>query len=81
MCRVKNQKQAAIDRPMGKRGFRERNMTTRRNFSDRRAASGIAFCSCSLLDAAHAQPKRRPAGEIDGKRVKTIDVHSHCLFP
>ena len=32
-------------------------MTTRRNFLTGAAASGIAFCSCGLLDAAHAQPK------------------------
>src|SRR5258708_2892250 len=56
-------------------------MTTRRNFLTGAAASGIAFCSCGLLDAAHAQPKaQRLPVKIDGKRVKTIDVHSHCLF-
>jgi predicted TIM-barrel fold metal-dependent hydrolase len=56
-------------------------MTTRRNFLTGAAASGIAFCSCGLLDAAHAQPKaQRLPVKIDGKRIKTIDVHSHCLF-
>jgi aminocarboxymuconate-semialdehyde decarboxylase len=34
-----------------------------------------------MLDAARAQPKaQRLPVKIDGKRVKTIDVHSHCLF-
>ncbi len=57
-------------------------MPTRRNFLRATAATGIAFCSCGLLDAAHAAqpgPPRLPV-TVNGKRVKTIDVHSHCLF-
>ena len=56
-------------------------MTTRRSFLKGAAASGIAFCSCGLLDAARAQaqPRRLPV-VVSGKRVKTVDVHSHCLF-
>src|SRR5882757_6329146 len=63
---------------------RERSaMTTRRNFLKGAAAGGIVFCSCGMLDAAHA---RQPAAKrlpvmVRGKRVKTIDVHAHCLFP
>src|SRR4051794_10121055 len=48
------------------------------------AAAGMVFCSCALLDAARAQ---QPGGGgsrlpvmINGKRVKTVDVHAHCLF-
>jgi aminocarboxymuconate-semialdehyde decarboxylase len=57
-------------------------MATRRNFLTGAAASGLAFCSCGLLDQAHAQQPhgRRLPVMLDGKRVKTIDVHSHCLF-
>jgi aminocarboxymuconate-semialdehyde decarboxylase len=58
-------------------------MTTRRHFLRGAAASGIVFCSCGMLDAAHAaQPaaKRLPV-TVGGKRIKTIDVHAHCLFP
>src|SRR5258707_1905808 len=64
-------------------------MTTRRNFLKAPAASGIFFCSCGLLDAAHAQQARNPPQPddgrrlpvaVNGKRVKTIDVHSHCNF-
>jgi predicted TIM-barrel fold metal-dependent hydrolase len=57
------------------------SMTTRRNFLKGAAASGIAFCSCGMLDAAHAQPKapRLPI-KINGKRVLTVDVHAHCYF-
>jgi aminocarboxymuconate-semialdehyde decarboxylase len=41
------------------------------------------FCSCGLQDAAFAQKsaaKRLPV-MVRGKRIKTIDVHAHCLFP
>ncbi len=32
-------------------------MTTRRNFSKGAAATGIAFGSCGILEAARAQPR------------------------
>ncbi len=57
-------------------------MATRRNFIAA-AATGIAFCSCGLLDAARAQTGGATARQpvtINGKRVKTIDVHAHCNF-
>jgi aminocarboxymuconate-semialdehyde decarboxylase len=56
-------------------------MTSRRNFLKGAAATGIAFCSCGMRDAAHAQPgpQRLPV-KVGGKRVMTIDVHSHCFF-
>ena len=56
-------------------------MTTRRSFLTGAAASGIAFCSCGMLDAARAQPKasRLPI-KVNGKRVLTVDVHAHCYF-
>jgi aminocarboxymuconate-semialdehyde decarboxylase len=50
------------------------------------AAAGMAFCSCGMLDGARAQqPGGQPAGQrlpvtVNGKRIKTIDVHAHCLF-
>jgi predicted TIM-barrel fold metal-dependent hydrolase len=54
----------------------------RRDFLKATAATGIVFCSCALLDAAHAQQpsERRLPVVVKGKRVKTIDVHSHCYF-
>ena len=59
-------------------------MTTRRDFMQKTAgaAAGIAFTSCGLLDAAHAQGtgKRRQV-VVAGKRVKTVDVHAHCVIP
>src|SRR6266481_4389438 len=46
-----------------------------------KAAAGILFCGCGMLDAAHAQNGgRRLPVKIKGKRIKTIDVHSHCHF-
>ena len=56
-------------------------MDTRRNFLTA-AATGIAFCTCGLLDARAQNggtPVRHPV-TVNGKRVKTIDVHAHCNF-
>jgi aminocarboxymuconate-semialdehyde decarboxylase len=56
-------------------------MTTRRDFL-RHAGAGVVFCGCGMLDAARAQ---HPGGAhrpvmIAGRRIRTIDVHAHCLF-
>jgi predicted TIM-barrel fold metal-dependent hydrolase len=62
---------------------REPDMNTRRDFlKGAGAATGIAFCSCGLRDAASAQQgggQRLPV-MVNGRRVKTIDVHAHCHF-
>jgi aminocarboxymuconate-semialdehyde decarboxylase len=53
-------------------------MNSRRNF----LKTGVVFCSCCLLDQAQAQqagPAKLPVA-VAGKKVKTIDVHSHCHF-
>jgi predicted TIM-barrel fold metal-dependent hydrolase len=53
-------------------------MNSRRNF----LKTGVVFCSCCLLDQAHAQqagPAKLPVA-VAGKKVKTIDVHAHCHF-
>src|SRR5438876_977679 len=58
-------------------------MSTRRDFLKRAgAASGLTFCGCAMLDAARAQQsgRQRLPVTVNGKRVKTIDVHAHCLF-
>jgi predicted TIM-barrel fold metal-dependent hydrolase len=60
-------------------------MTTRRDFlkaGGAAAATGIFFCGCGLVHGAHAQAPARQTLPIrvDGKRVKTIDVHAHCNF-
>ena len=55
-------------------------MTSRRGLLS--AAAGLVFCGCGLPGAAHARTgtaARRPV-TVRGKRIKTVDVHSHCLF-
>lgn len=54
-------------------------MTTRRGFLQGAGAAGLTFCSCGM-PAAHAQGAARLPVMVGGRRVKTIDVHSHCLF-
>ena len=57
-------------------------MNSRRNFlAKATAAAGIVFCGCGLPGPAGAQTAaaRLPV-TVNGKRIKTIDVHSHCLF-
>jgi predicted TIM-barrel fold metal-dependent hydrolase len=56
-------------------------MTTRRDFlkaGTAAAASGIVFCGCGLLHGAQA--RRDLPVAVNGKRVRTIDVHAHCHF-
>jgi len=58
-------------------------MTTRRDFlkSGATATAGIVFCSCGFVHNANAQqPRQKLPVTVDGKRVKTIDIHSHCHF-
>jgi aminocarboxymuconate-semialdehyde decarboxylase len=53
-------------------------------------ASGIAFTGCAMQSAAaeaagsqphgHAHARRREV-VVNGKRVKTIDIHAHCAVP
>src|SRR5476651_205517 len=80
MCEeIKNGTGETIDRSSTFEGGDE--MTTRRNFLKGAAASGIAFCSCGMLDAARAQPgpMHLPV-KVGGKRVMTVDAHAHCYF-
>src|SRR3984957_2417342 len=60
-------------------------MTTRRDFlkaGTTATAAGIFFCGCGLLRSAHAQQpvRQKLPVTVNGKRVKTIDVHAHCNF-
>ena len=55
-------------------------MTTRRDFL-KTAAAGIVFCGCGMVHGANAQaPRQKLPVTVGGKRIKTIDVHSHCQF-
>ena len=60
-------------------------MSTRRNFiKDAAATAGVIFTGCSLLGAAPARAQKKSGSRlpvlVKGKRVKTIDVHAHCLI-
>jgi TAT (twin-arginine translocation) pathway signal sequence len=71
---IKNE--PANDRPLEALYRGRQQMTTRRNFLKGAAATGIAFCSCGMLDAARAQqPKaaRLPV-KINGKRVMNQSI-------
>ena len=58
-------------------------MPSRRNFlkaGTAAAATGIVFRSCASRHSAHAQqPARNLPVVVNGKNVKTIDIHSHCI--
>ena len=56
-------------------------MTNRRQFL-KNAAAGVVFTSCGLLDhKLNAQaPKKRREVSVGGRRVKTIDIHAHCMI-
>src|ERR1700757_1436477 len=47
-------------------------MTTRRDF--------VLFVGCALIAQAQAQPRRREV-RVAGRRIRTIDVHAHCVIP
>ena len=58
-------------------------MTTRREMLGRSAAlSGLALLGCGLAGSVSAQaPQRRREVVVNGKRVRTVDVHAHCHVP
>jgi aminocarboxymuconate-semialdehyde decarboxylase len=58
--------------------------TNRREMLGRAAGAlaGFAFVGCGLARPAAAQtPQRRREVVVNGKRVRTVDVHAHCQFP
>jgi aminocarboxymuconate-semialdehyde decarboxylase len=61
-------------------------MTTRRELLGQAAGmmAGIAYTGCGLMHMAAAQapgPARRREVAVNGKRVKTVDIHAHCHIP
>ena len=45
--------------------------------------AALAFIPCamgSVAPAAAPQPRRRET-VINGRRIKTIDIHAHCIVP
>ena len=56
---------------------------TRRDFIEDTTVAGVTFVACGLqggVGGAQAQPRRREV-VVNGKRVKTVDVHAHCAVP
>ena len=54
-----------------------------RNKSARKDAP-VVFTGCSMTDAVPGQPHaggQRRHVTVNGRRVKTIDVHAHCIVP
>src|SRR6202047_1218042 len=50
------------------------------------ALAGLAFVGCSLSNASGtpgpgARQGRRREGVVNGKRVKTVDIHAHTIVP
>jgi aminocarboxymuconate-semialdehyde decarboxylase len=59
-------------------------MTSRREFfkDAASATAGVTFVGCALASPAAAQaPARRREVVVNGRRVKTVDVHAHCAVP
>ncbi len=46
------------------------------------ALAGLAFVGCSLSTGSAPQPQgRRREVVVNGKRVKTVDIHAHTIVP
>ena len=54
--------------------------------------TGIIFTGCSVTEAMQPQPQQQAQAQaqaaarrreivVGGRRVKTIDVHAHCVVP
>jgi aminocarboxymuconate-semialdehyde decarboxylase len=43
--------------------------------------TAIAFMGCALTNATPTSHPRRREVVVNGKRVKTVDVHAHCAVP
>jgi aminocarboxymuconate-semialdehyde decarboxylase len=59
-------------------------ITRRKLIKDAGAMVGVAFVGCDLMQPVHvhAQPAaRRREVVVNGRRVKTVDIHAHCAFP
>ena len=45
------------------------------------ALTGLAFIGCGLSPASAQAPQRRREVVVNGRRVRTVDVHAHCHVP
>jgi hypothetical protein len=62
-------------------------MTARREFIGGVASTmaGLVFVGCDLVNSTHVHAQgglvRRREVVVNGRRVKTVDMHAHCAFP
>src|SRR5262249_48745557 len=58
-------------------------MTSRRAFIRQAAGTGLLFVGCDFVNAAtrSEQQAGRRIVTINGRRIKTVDVHAHCAVP
>jgi aminocarboxymuconate-semialdehyde decarboxylase len=54
--------------------------TTRRDLLG--SFAGIAFVGCGLIGEARSQaPRQRREVVVNGRRIRTVDIHAHCAVP
>src|ERR1700756_1371061 len=57
-------------------------IANRREMFGHAAGAGLSLIGCGLMSPALAQaPQRRREVVVNGKRIRTIDVHAHCQVP
>src|SRR6202047_2789681 len=56
-------------------------MANRREMLGHAAGAVLAFIGCGLSPASAQAPRRRRQVVVNGRRVRTVDVHAHCHVP
>src|SRR3984893_3526136 len=69
---------------MWRKDWRRRTVAIRSDLTKSMAGSEnhLVFVACGLESGPPTQPRlRRREVAINGKRVKTVDIHAHCAVP
>jgi aminocarboxymuconate-semialdehyde decarboxylase len=56
-------------------------VANRREMLGHAAGAAVVFLGCGLSPASAQAPQRRREVVVNGKRVRTVDVHAHCHVP
>jgi hypothetical protein len=58
-------------------------MSTRREFLRKTvgAAAGVLFTDCPLVAMSRARAQTRREVAVNGRRIRTVDIHAHCAVP
>src|SRR3984893_46892 len=56
-------------------------VANRREMLGHAAGAAVVFLGCGLSPASAQAPQRRREIVVNGKRIRTIDVHAHCHVP